>query len=99
MSTVTLDIAPEVIRKAEDIFQRKGMSYSQFLKDVTEKAIMDFSSPEELPVPCIDDLTDEELMRLFEEGMESIRAGRYYTADEIEKELLERYEYATPLQS
>ena len=99
MSTVTLDIAPEVIRKAEDIFQRKGMSYSQFLKDLTEKAVMDFSSPEELPVPCIDDLTDEELMRLFEEGMESIRAGRYYTADEIEKELLERYEYATPLQS
>ena len=97
MSTITLDIAPEVIEKAENLFRKKGMSYSQFLRDMTEKAIMDFSSPEELPVPCIDDLTDEELMRLFEEGMESIRAGRYYTADEIEKELKERYEYAAVL--
>ena len=97
MTTITLDIAPEVIEKAEDVLKKRGMSYSEFLRDMTEKAIMDFSAPEELPVPCIDDLSEEEIIRLFEEGVESIMAGRCYTADEIEKELRERYEYAVSL--
>ena len=83
MTTITLDIAPEVIKKAEDLFQRKGMSYSQFLKDVTEKAIMDFSNPEELPVPCIDDLTDEEFDALIQKALDNIEAGRYYTSEEM----------------
>ena len=90
MTTITLDIAPEVIKKAEDLFQRKGMSYSQFLKDVTEKAIMDFSNPEELPVPCIDDLTDEEFDALIQKALDNIEAGRYYTSEEM-IERIKRY--------
>ncbi|MBR1487072.1 MAG: hypothetical protein IJ597_07460 [Synergistaceae bacterium] len=83
MTTITLDMPAEVIKKAEDVFQKKGMSYSQFLRDVTEKAILDFSSSEELPVPCIDDLSEKEIMKLFEKGMESIRAGRSYSSEEM----------------
>ena len=83
MSTITINMPAEVIKKAEDVFQKKGMSYSQFLRDVTEKAILDFSSSEELPVPCIDDLSEGEIMKLFEKGMESIRAGHCYTSEEM----------------
>ncbi len=89
MSTVTLEagtfveVNPNLIKQAEKVLSRAGISYPEFVKNMTEKAIMDFSTPEELPVPCIDDLTDEELIGLFEEGMESIRAGRYYTSEEM----------------
>ena len=90
MSTITLDIAPEVIEKAEDVFKRKGMSYSQFLRDITEKAIMDLSDPEELPVPCIDDLTEEELDDMIQKSLDKIEAGHYYTSEEM-IERIKRY--------
>ena len=90
MSTITLDIAPEIIEKAEDLFKSRGMSYSQFLRDMTEKAIMDFSSPEELPVPCIDDLTEEELDEMIQKSLDKIEAGHYYTSEEM-IERIKRY--------
>ena len=86
MTTVNLDLAPEVIEQAESlILEKKGMSYSQFLSDVTTNAIIEFSDFEDFPLPCTDDLTDEEIMKLFEEGMESIRAGRCHSFEETMK--------------
>ena len=93
MSTAVLEVGtfvevdPNLIKQAEKVLSRAGISYPEFVRNMTEKAILDFSKPEELPVPCIDDLTDEEILELFEKGVESIRAGHSYTIDEAKKML------------
>ena len=90
MSTITLEIEPKLIEQAEKVLSRRGISYSEFVRNITEKAIMDLSRPEELPVSCLDDLTEEELTRLFEEGMKDIEEGNYYTEEEM-RERMKRY--------
>ncbi|MBQ6776440.1 MAG: hypothetical protein IJP53_08285 [Synergistaceae bacterium] len=91
MSTAMLEIEPKLVEQAEKVFNRSGISYSEFVRNITEKAIMDLSHPEELPVPCIDDMTEKELVELFEEGMEQIRAGNYHTAEEVRMMMEEHY--------
>ena len=41
----------------------------------------------EPPVPCIDDMTEEELEELHAQGIAEIEAGHFYTADEVERRL------------
>ena len=93
MSTVTLEIEPKLFRQAESVLKSIGLEYSQAVNLFTRQIVLRNAFPLELkgdnrpPVPCIDDLTDEEIIGLFEEGVESIRAGRSHTIDEAKKML------------
>ena len=94
MSTITLEIEPKLFRQAESVLKDIGLSYSQAVDLFTRQIVLRNELPLNLrgdnrpPVSCIDDLTtDEELMVLFDEGVESIRAGRSYTIEEA-KEML-----------
>ena len=93
MSTVTLEIDSKIFRQAESVLKSIGLEYSQAVNLFTKQIVLRNALPFELkgdnrpPIPCIDDLTDEEIIGLFEEGVESIRAGRSYTIDEAKKML------------
>ena len=41
----------------------------------------------EPPVPCIDNMTEEELEELCAQGIAEIEAGHFCTADEVERRL------------
>ena len=91
MSTITIDIEPKLFRQAESILKDIGLSYSQAVDLFTRQIVLRNELPLNLkgdnrpPIPCIDDLTEEELISEFEKGVESIRAGRCYTLDEAKK--------------
>ena len=90
MSTITLEIEPKLFKQAESVLKDIGLSYSQAVNLFTRQIVLRNELPLNLrgdnrpPIPCINDLTDEEIIGLFEEGAESIRAGRCYTLDEVE---------------
>ncbi|MBQ9419281.1 MAG: hypothetical protein IJU31_02770 [Synergistaceae bacterium] len=94
MAAAVLDIEPKLVEQAEKVFNRSGFSYPEFVRNITEKAIMDLSRPEELPVPCIDDMTEEEFDAILQDAFDEVKAGHTYTADEVEAELGERYAVA-----
>ena len=92
MSAVTLELDPKLYRQAENILKSIGLEYSAALNLINRQIVLRNALPIELrgeefrpPIPCIDDMTDEEFIRLFEEGMESIEAGRCHTLDEAKK--------------
>ncbi len=61
-----------------------------FLRNVTSRKKL----PEELkrpPIPCLDDLTDEEFDALMQEAFNDIEAGNYCTQEELEEELYRKY--------
>ena len=93
MSTITIDIEPKLFRQAESILKDIGLSYSQAVDLFTRQIVLRNELPLNLkgdnrpPIPCIDDLTEEELDALIQEGLDDIEAGRYYTADEVEHAL------------
>ena len=88
MSTITLEIEPKLFRQAERVLKDIGLSYSQAVDIFTRQIVLRNELPLNLkgnnrpPIPCIDDLTDEELDALIQEGLDDIEAGRYYTFEE-----------------
>ena len=103
MSTITLEIEPKLFRQAENVLNSIGLKYSEALNLFNRQIVLRNAFPLELKgkdrpnIPCIDDMTDEELDNLIQEALDDIEAGNYYTADEVEKELEEKYEYAEAL--
>ncbi|MBQ6435710.1 MAG: hypothetical protein IJP96_05695 [Synergistaceae bacterium] len=102
MSTVTLEkgtfveIEPEMLKQAEDILSRKGISYPDAVRFFTEEIILRKDVPEfkevgKLPLPCIEDLTHEELVAEFEKGMKDIQEGRCHTSEEVRAMMEEHY--------
>ena len=93
MSTVTLEIEPKLYRQAENVLKSIGLEYSQAVNLFNRQIVLRNAFPLELkgdnrpPVPCIDDLTDEELDALIQDGLDDIEAGRCYTFEEA-KEIL-----------
>jgi len=91
MSTVTLEIDPKLFRQAESVLDSIGMKYSDAVNLFTRQIVIRNALPLELkgdnrpPIPCINDLTDEEIFMLFEEGVESIKAGHYYTSEQVNR--------------
>lgn len=89
-----IEVEPELKKKADAVLNELGMSVKGavdlFLRNVTSRKKL----PEELkipPIPCIDDLTEEEFDALMDEAIESVKAGRTYPIEEVRKEMHERY--------
>ena len=88
-----MDIDTKLFKQAESVLKDIGLSYSQAVNLFTRQIVLRNELPLNLkgdsrpPIPCIDDLTDEELDALIQEGLDDIEAGRYYTADEVEHAL------------
>lgn len=75
-------------REAESVLSQIGMSYAQAVDILTQQIIFRRKFPEDLeqpPIPCLDDLTEDELDKLIQEGIDQIEAGKCYTADEVRR--------------
>ncbi|MBQ7155552.1 MAG: type II toxin-antitoxin system RelB/DinJ family antitoxin [Synergistaceae bacterium] len=89
MSTV-IQIEPELSSQAEVVLKQLGMTLSGAMDAFLQYVISRKKLPEDLrrpPIPCIDDMTEEELDELFAQGIAEIEAGHYYTAEEAEQML------------
>lgn len=91
-----IDMEPEVLEQAESILSKIGMTFSQAVKLFTKQIVLRRSFPVELNVPieqplCLDDMTDEEVISAFDKGMNNIKAGKYYTSEEMRERAEKRY--------
>ena len=97
MSTVAIEIEDGLKNRAEEILNQLGLSLSEafslLLHQVTLRRSfpVELKVPDKLPVPCLDDLTDEEFDAMIEESMADVEAGRTYTIEEVRKFMEEQY--------
>lgn len=97
MSTVALEIEEGLKNRAEEILNQLGLSLSEafslLLHQVTLRRSfpVELKVPDKFPVPCLDELTDEEFDAMIEKSMADVEAGRTYTIEEVRKFMEEQY--------
>ena len=81
-----VEVEPKLREQADDVLNQLGMSLNGavnlFLRYITFKKELP-SDMDRPPIPCVDDMTEEELIAEFEKGMADIKAGHYHTAEEV----------------
>ena len=98
MSTVTLEegtfvqVDPELITQAEDRLSNTGFSYSKAIELFTKNIIRNGLQLEAIgydkpPVPCLEDLTDDEFDAMIQEAFDSIETEGDYSIDEVMEDL------------
>ena len=92
MSTGTayVEVEPEIKRRAEEILDKIGMSYSMAVDLFTRQIVLRRAFPIELNVPekkplCLESMTEDEIDAAIQEGLDALDEGRVYTLDEARK--------------
>ena len=88
--SIVIQVEPELSSQAEVIFEQLGTSISEATNTLLRYVVSRKKMPEVLnepPVPCIDNMTEEELEELCAQGIAEIEAGHFCTADEVERRL------------
>ena len=95
MSTETayVEVEPEIKRRAEEILDKIGMSYSMAVDLFTRQIVLWRAFPIELNVPerkplCLGSMTEDEIDAAIQEGLDALDEGRVYTLDEA-REIME----------
>ena len=84
--SIVIQVEPELSSQAEAVFKQLGISMNEVVDSVLRYVVVRKKLPEDLimpPIPCIDDMTEEDLITAFEEGINDIEAGRFYTEEEV----------------
>ena len=90
-ATVEMEYVPveaKLKREAESVLSQIGMSYAQAVDILARQIIFRRKFPEDLeqpPVPCLDDMTEEELDMHIQRAFDEIDAGKCHTAEEVRR--------------
>ncbi|MBQ7152170.1 MAG: hypothetical protein IJR94_07965 [Synergistaceae bacterium] len=89
-------VEPEKKRQAESILRKRGMTYYEAVNFFTNEIILRndlpaFEKPEKLPLPCLEDMSEEEFDALVQEALDEIDTGLGIPAEELERRLSEKY--------
>ena len=81
-----VEVSPELRKKAEEVLDKIGMSYSMAVDLFTRQIILRRAFPVELNLPerkplFLNELTDEELDSAIDKGIAAVEAGKVYTID------------------
>ena len=99
MATVSLRFDDTMKKELDELCEEMGMNITTFFTIYAKRALRDRKIPFEIVAPAKrikmplaeGSLTREELDRELAKGMESIRAGRVHTADEVDAFFKENY--------
>ena len=86
-------VEPEVKEQAEQVLDRLGIPMSNAVGMFLRQIVFQRGIPFEMKLPAYEEpvaygsLTKEEFNAEIEKGMEDIKAGRVYSADEVEAEM------------
>ena len=90
-----IELNTRIKASAESILNKEGISLSQAINDFLFKIAYDKKIPDlsasKPQIPCIDDLTNEELEAELMKGIQEIEAGLGIPMEEVEKELTQKY--------
>ena len=90
----TVEVDSDIKRKADAVFDELGMSAGNavnlLLKHVAvQKRIpKDFEQP---PIPCLEDMTEEEFDAMIQEAFDEIEAGEVIPAEEVRRMMESKY--------
>ena len=96
MSTelLTVEVDTDIKRKADAVFEELGMSAGGVVNLLLNHVAVLKRIPEDLgrpPIPCLEDMTEEEFDAMTQEALDEIEAGKGIPAETVEKELREKY--------
>ena len=90
-ANVFVRVEPDIKEQAEQILDCLGIpmsnAVSMFLRQVVLQKGIPFDVKLPASIPAIGSLTKEQLYAELDRGMADFKAGRVYTADEVEEEI------------
>lgn len=95
-SNVFARVEPEVKEKAEKILTELGIPMSSAVAMFLKQVVLNQGIPFEIKIPinkplCLEDLSNEQLGVELQKGLDSAKAGKYKTIDEVIKEFENEY--------
>ncbi|MDR2024514.1 MAG: type II toxin-antitoxin system RelB/DinJ family antitoxin [Hungatella sp.] len=95
-SNVFARVEPEVKKQAEQVFSKLGIPMSNAVEIFLRQVIISGGFPFDVRIPrekpiAYGTLSKEEFDMELEKGMEDIREGKVFTADEVEAEMKKEY--------
>lgn len=95
-SNVFTRVEPNVKNQAEAILEQLGISMSSAVEMFLRQVILQRGIPFEMKLPAgkpvdYDELTKEQFDAEIQKGVDSIREGRTYSADEVEQEMSKEF--------
>lgn len=99
VKSFTIDINVDLKDSADKILDSIGLSFPQAVDLFLRQMVLRNAFPVDLrarerddfPLPCIDDMTEEELDALIQEAMKEFEAGRGISSEAIKEEMAKRY--------
>ena len=95
-ANVTARIQPEIKEQAEAILSQLGISPSSAIQMLYSQIVLKKGMPFELKLPsskplAVGAMTREELDAELQKGVDSIKAGKVYSADEVDAVLAKEF--------
>ena len=90
-------VEPEVKEQAEQVLEQLGIPMSNAVGMFLRQIVLQRGIPFEMKLPAYEEpvaygsLTKEQFNAEIEKGMEDIKAGRVYSADEVEAEMKQEF--------
>ena len=90
----TVEVDSDIKRRADAVFEELGMSAGKAVNlllnhvAVLKRIPKDFGQP---PIPCLEDMTEEEFDKMIQEAFDEIKAGRGIPADEVRRMMESKY--------
>ena len=97
-ASVFARVEPEVKEQAEQVLNRLGIPMSNAVGMFLRQIVLQRGIPFEMKLPFCEEpvsygsLTKEQFSIEIEKGMEDIKAGRVYSADEVEAEMQQEFD-------
>lgn len=91
-SNVFARVEPEIKEQAENVLEQLGISMSNAVDMFLRQVVLHNGIPFEVKIPkseplSYSSLTKEQFDKELQKAVEDIRAGRVYTAEEVEEEM------------
>ena len=95
-ANVTARIQPEIKEQAEAILSQLGISPSSAIQMLYSQIVLKKGMPFELKLPsskplAVGAMTREQLDAELQKGVDSIKAGKVYSADEVDAALAKEF--------
>ena len=95
-SNVFVRVEPEIKEQAEIVLNQLGIPMSNAVGMFLRQVVMQRGIPFEMKLPAnrplvLGEMTPEQLAAAIEEGLEDVRNGNVFTADEVDAEMHRLY--------
>lgn len=90
----TVEVDSDIKRRADAVFEELGMSAGNAVNillnhvAVHRRMPKDFGQP---PIPCLEDMTEEEFDSMIQEAFNEIEAGKVIPAEEVRRMMEAEY--------